>query len=146
MSSYLADTTLDRTNNLLEGFFHKVKHGERRRSGRKVLTYDFERLLPEAALALNLMRPDYVELLCGSLDKLPQAFAELDAEQRSAKSTASKSIAARPNEPQLLSASLPSSDRHFVRMKSLALFIEAAARSRAPNYESPRHNSNPTEF
>lgn len=126
---------MDRTNNLLEGFFHKVKHQERRRSGRKVLTYDFERLPPEATLALNLLQPDYVELLCGSLDKLPQAFAELDAEQRSAKSTASTSVVDRPTEPQLLSASLPSSDRRFLRLKSLSMFIEAAARSRAPNYE-----------
>jgi hypothetical protein len=126
---------MDRTNNLLEGFFHQIKHEERRRSGRKVLTYDFERLPPEAALAFNLLRPDYVKLLCGSLDKLPQAFAELDAEQRSAKSPAAKSVVAKPNEPQLLSASLPSSDRPFVSMKSLTMFIEAAARSRAPSYE-----------
>lgn len=126
---------MDRTNNLLEGFFHKVKHEERRRSGRKVLTYDFERLPPEATLALNLLQPDYVELLCGSLDKLPHAFAELDAEQRAAKSTASESVAARPNEPQLLSASLPSADRNLVRLKSLTMFIDAAARSRAPIYE-----------
>jgi len=27
-----------RTNNILEGFFHQMKHGERRRSGRRVLT------------------------------------------------------------------------------------------------------------
>lgn len=126
---------LDRTNNLLEGFFHRIKHEERRRSGRKVLTYDFERMPPEAALAFNLLRPDYVKLLCGSLDNLPHAFAELDAEKRSAKPTAAISVAANPEELQLLSASLPSADRPFVRMKSLTMFIEAAARSRAPNYE-----------
>lgn len=126
---------LDRTNNLLEGFFHKVKHEERRRSGRKVLTYDFERMPPEAALAFNLLRPDYVQLLCGSLDKLPQAFAALDAEQRSENLAASKSGVAQSDEPQLIAASLPSSDRPFVRMPSLRTFIEAAARSRAPSYE-----------
>jgi len=32
---------VDRTNNILETFFHKMKHGERRRSGRKILTRDF---------------------------------------------------------------------------------------------------------
>jgi hypothetical protein len=32
---------VDRTNNALEGFFHDMKHGERRRSGRKNLTKDF---------------------------------------------------------------------------------------------------------
>ena len=34
---------VDRTNNILEGFFHTMKHGERRRSGRKNLAQDFER-------------------------------------------------------------------------------------------------------
>lgn len=126
---------LDRTNNLLEGFFHKIKHEERRRSGRKVLTYDFERMPPQAALAFNLLRPDYVELLCGSIDKLPQAFADLDAEQRSAKLAASESGVTQPNELQLLSASLPCADRLFVRTQSLKMFIEAAARSRAPSCE-----------
>jgi hypothetical protein len=40
-----------RTNNDLEGFFRGLKHDERRRSGRKVLTQDFEHLPPDAALA-----------------------------------------------------------------------------------------------
>src|SRR5207249_12085854 len=30
-----------RTNNGLESLFHTIKHGERRRSGRKILTQDF---------------------------------------------------------------------------------------------------------
>jgi len=29
---------VERTNVLLETFFHEIKHGERRRSGRKVLS------------------------------------------------------------------------------------------------------------
>jgi len=73
---------VDRTNNILEGFFHTMKHGERRRSGRKDLAQDFERLPPAAALAANLTRPDYVSIVCGSLDQLPQAFARLDAGDR----------------------------------------------------------------
>src|SRR2546430_17146856 len=40
-----------RTNNGLESLFHTIKHGERRRSGRKILTQDFEILPPAAALA-----------------------------------------------------------------------------------------------
>ena len=35
---------VDRTNNALESFFRRMKQGERRRSGRKVLTYDFEQM------------------------------------------------------------------------------------------------------
>jgi hypothetical protein len=42
---------VDRTNDELEGFFHSMKHGERRRSDRKILTQDFEQLSPAAALA-----------------------------------------------------------------------------------------------
>jgi hypothetical protein len=37
---------VDRTNNVLEGLFHVIKHGERRRSGRKVLSQDFDQLPP----------------------------------------------------------------------------------------------------
>ncbi len=40
-----------RTNNGLESLFHTIKHGERRRSGRKILTQDFEVLPPAAALS-----------------------------------------------------------------------------------------------
>ena len=68
-----------RTNNRLESLFHTIKHGERRRSGRKILTQDFEILPPAAALATNLHHADYVSLVCGSLDRLPEAFAALDA-------------------------------------------------------------------
>ena len=73
---------VERTNNCLEGLFDDMKRGERRRSGRKVLTQDLEQLPPAAALATNLRSADYVAILCGSLDKLPQAFAQLDASCR----------------------------------------------------------------
>ncbi len=73
---------VSRTNNLLEGFNRALKQGERRRSGHKILSNIFEHLQPEAALARNLVCSDYVEILCGSLERLPQAFAGLDAERR----------------------------------------------------------------
>ncbi|MFV1959905.1 MAG: hypothetical protein ACC662_10905, partial [Planctomycetota bacterium] len=76
--------TVARTNNVEETYFRDMKHQERRRSGRKILTQDFERLPPAAALVPNLLKPDYVALLCGSLENLPTAFAELDAERRKA--------------------------------------------------------------
>jgi hypothetical protein len=37
---------VERTNNLIEGFFHTGKHAERRRSGRKILTSDMACLPP----------------------------------------------------------------------------------------------------
>jgi hypothetical protein len=122
-----------RTNNILEAFFHLIKHGERRRSGRKVLTDDFEHLPAEAALAFNLTKPEYVKIVCGSLEKLPDAFADLDIAKRSL------ALRTNPSErtpvvekPRADYASLPRDDRRVVRADCLRSRIEAAARSRAP--------------
>jgi len=117
---------VDRTHNILEEFFHTMKHGERRRSGRKDLAQDFERLPPAAALAANLTRPDYVSIVCGgSLDQLPQAFARLDAGDRR------RSLAARPSHGKpscdVESASLTAMDRRLVRTKELERCVLAAA-------------------
>ena len=121
---------VDRTNNILEGFFHTMKHGERRRSGRKNLAQDFQRLPPAAALAANVTRSDYVSIICGgSLDRLPQAFARLDARDRS-RSLATLS----PNGKQscgVESASLNAMDRGLVRTKELERCVLAAAGCRA---------------
>lgn len=117
---------VDRTNNILEGFFHTMKHGERRRSGRKDLAQDFERLPPAAALAANLTRPDYVSIACGgSLDQLPQAFARLDAGDRR-RSLAARSTNGKPS-CDVESASLNAMDRRLVRTKELERCVLAAA-------------------
>ena len=117
---------VDRTNNILEAFFHAIKHGERRRSGRKNLARDFERLPPAAALAVNLTRPDYVAILCGgSLDQLPQAFARLDAPDRS-RSLATRSAKSKPS-CEVETASLNAVDRALVRTIELQRCILAAA-------------------
>ena len=117
---------VDRTNNILEGFFHTMKHGERRRSGRKNLAQDFERLPPAAALAANLTRPDYVSIVCGgSLDQLPQAFARLDARERNRPLPALARD--RQQSREVESASLSSVDRGLVRTKELERYVLAAA-------------------
>jgi len=124
---------VDRTNNAQEGFFRDLKHRERRRSGRKCLTQDFERLPPQAALAANLTRPDYVAALCGSLADLPAAFAQLDAERRQTRLSARMPPAAPPPDDEpLASASLPAADRCIVRTDAMRRRIHRAARSRAP--------------
>jgi hypothetical protein len=112
-----------RTNNDLESFFHTIKHGERRRSGRKILTQDFERLPPAAALAINLTHADYVTIVCGSLDHLADAFAHLDSANRSC------SIAARTTHRNTTveTASLSSRDRRLVRKSTLDHRINTAA-------------------
>lgn len=112
-----------RTNNDLESFFHTIKHGERRRSGRKILTQDFEALPPVAALASNLRHADYVGIVCGSLDRLPEAFAQLDAADRS------RSIAAGPRQNSITAqtASLSTVDKRLVRRPAFEKRILAAA-------------------
>ncbi len=129
-----------RTNNLLEGFNRALKQGERRRSGRKILSNDFEHMQPEAALARNLLCSDYVEILCGSLERLPQAFAELDADRRRRLLTADQSSAldSCPDTPEIAGVSLPKADRRLVRSEAMGKQVLAAARSRAPRVNSQR--------
>ena len=69
---------VERTNNVPEHFFGHEKQHLRRRLGRANLGRDLEDQPAQAALAANLRHPDYVRVLCGSLDQLPMAFAELD--------------------------------------------------------------------
>jgi hypothetical protein len=69
---------VERTNNVPEHFFGEEKQHLRRRLGRAHLGRDLEDQPAQAALAANLRHPDYVRVLCGSLDHLPMAFAELD--------------------------------------------------------------------
>jgi hypothetical protein len=113
---------VERTNNALESIFHTIKHGERRRSGRKFLTRDFEVLPPAATLAANLRDPDYVRIVSGSLDGLASAFAELDAANRS------RSIAAATAYTTTIeTASLSTFDKQLVRKPALGARIVAAA-------------------
>ena len=124
---------MERTNNLLESFFRGMKHAERRRSGRKILTQDFEHLPPEVALVNNLNHPDYVEILCGSLDNLAGAFADLNAEKRTTNSSGiSKDSALLPDVPEIASASLPSEDLRIIRSEDMRRRVLSAAKSRAP--------------
>ena len=123
-----------RTNYLIENLFKELKHWERQRSGRKNLTQDLEHFPAEALLAHNLKCPDYVDIVCGSIDRLDQAFAELDREDRERKL---KGLP--PLEPitsdvvlQIGSASLPTADRRLVRSKEMDCRVLAAAGSRAP--------------
>jgi hypothetical protein len=124
----------DRTNIALENFFGLEKRGERKRSGRKNLAADLESLPAAAPLALNLNRPDYVAILCGDLEKLAKAFAELDAANRA------KSLPARyasitgadGGETEDARTSLPKADRKLIRSPDFAARIRNAARGRAP--------------
>ena len=115
---------VERTNNILESWFGSLKHAQRRRSGRKILTQDLELLPPSAALAANLDRTDYVKILCGSVKDLPAAFARLDALNRH------KPAAAKQTRPDPETASLSTRDRRLVRVPTLEQRITEAALSR----------------
>lgn len=73
----LITAIVERTNNVAEHFFARHKQQLRRRVGRAHLGRDLDDQPAEAALAANLRHPDYVRILCGSVDHLPESFAEL---------------------------------------------------------------------
>ena len=122
---------VDRTNNVLEGVFHVLKHGERRRSGRKLLTQDLEHMPPGAMLAINLTHPDYVQILCGSIENLPAAFANLDA---CGHGPTRRRPGGAPESEDTVSSSLPKADRKLVRAGNMSRRVHAAAASRAPRW------------
>ncbi len=68
---------MERTNNPAEHRFGSAKRKLRRRLGRANLGRDMQDQPAEAALAANLLDKRYVRLLCGTLDELPKAFANL---------------------------------------------------------------------
>lgn len=119
-----------RTNNIEESLFGHMKHNERRRSGRKDLALDFEGLPAEYALTANLRQPDYVAILCGSLDDLPRAFAELETRHRIAGTSGGQD--SKVLQEDIASASLPREDRDIVRSELLQAAILSAAQRRAP--------------
>ena len=72
---------VERTNNVAEHFFGADKQRLRRRLGRAHLGRDLEDQPAQAALVANLHHLDYVQIVCGTLEQLPRAFAELDCEE-----------------------------------------------------------------
>ena len=125
---------VDRTNNLSEHFFHGMKHGERRRSGRKNLARDFELLPPESALVQNFNRPDYVAIACGSLERLPRVLAEMDENLRRERSRQPEATQRVLPVPQLFAetGSMPVIDRCLIRSDAMKQRIDAVVGSRPP--------------
>ena len=130
---------INRTNNGLEFQFSDLKCGERRRSGRKVLTQDMENLSPASMLVSNLNHPDYVEIVCGSLGRLPEAFAKLDMqESNNILEQEPTAVKIDKESERVETASLSNADRSFIRKALIGEQILAAASSRAPRV-SPLH-------
>jgi len=127
-----------RTNNEIENFNGGLKRDERMRSGRKVLAKDFEDLPDGVPLVKNLKKPDYVEILCGSLDNLPAAIAKIDHTEKAKKyekntqSINTESPVPPSNTELSPTTSMPKSDRQFIRKINIAKFIENVAAQNAP--------------
>lgn len=123
-----------RTNELLENYFKEIKHLERRRSGRKNLTQDLEHLPAAAALVHNLKDAEYVSIVCGSLDNLAKAFAQLDQEEQSRREKGLPSTQTNNLERvlRISTSSLSTADRRIVRTDEMNRRIKNAAKSRAP--------------
>ncbi len=68
---------VERTNNPAEHFFAGGKRRLRRRLGHANLGRAMQDQPAQAALTANLLDPQYVQILCGTLEDLPRAFAEL---------------------------------------------------------------------
>ncbi len=121
-----------RTNMIAENFFGTVKHEERRRSGRKNLGQDLENLPAEALLVQNLKHDDYIDILCGSLQHLAQAFADMDQDDRYNKLKGTENKSQENNLRgvlQIESASLSTADRRIIRTAEMNDRIAAAAKS-----------------
>jgi len=80
------------------------------------------------------LHADYVSIVCGSLDKLAETFAQLDLEEQR---NQQKGLI--PTEPedldrvlQLSTSSLSTADKRIVRTDSMNRRIRKAAKSRAP--------------
>ena len=117
---------IERTNNLLETFFHAVKHRERRRSGRKCLGSDFDGMPASAMLAANLLNDNYVELVCGSLEHLPLLFGQIDQDARSN----AYNQCPQPNIPA--KGHLPN-NKTFVRGSNFNNWVDAASKNSCSN-------------
>jgi hypothetical protein len=136
---------VSRTNYLSENGFGAFKHGERVRTGYKNLGHVLETLPAEALLARNLTHEDYVSIVCGSLEKLPEAFADLDRKDREAKQLGEPLEDPEDDLSTILqaaTASLVKEDRRIIRTDEMNRCIAAAASKNRPR--SPRAALNPT--
>lgn len=88
-----------RTNNLLETFFRKLKRTYCKRNGFSSMEKILKTMLPDTPLTMNLNNGHYMELLLEDGQTLEQKFAQIDMQEirRLAKETAVTSCAAFPH-------------------------------------------------
>lgn len=74
-------TTLypQRTNNILEQFFRKIRRGQRRKTGNNSMSRTLQTMLADTPLVKNLDNPTYLEILFDDKASLEDLFAGLEA-------------------------------------------------------------------
>jgi hypothetical protein len=68
-----------RTNNVLERFFRKIKRGYRKARGANTLTRTLKTMLAETPLVKNLENEDYLRIILNGAQCLEERFAQIDA-------------------------------------------------------------------
>lgn len=96
-------------------------------------------------MAYNLEKQDYLDVVCdGSLENLPAVFATLDAADRSQALPVRMRSAVQKDDTDIVSSSLPKSDRKLVRMPAWQERVQAEAKSRAPLRQAAGRKGSPT--
>ena len=86
----------------------------------------------EGALVQNFKYADYVEIVCGSLERLPHALADMDVAERLKSTSRPKTI--QPNStPMIETGSMPILDRQLIRSEELRRRIDDIIRSKPPH-------------
>ena len=67
-----------RTNNMLEQFFRKIKIGSRKKSGTSSLSKVLKAMIANTPLVKNLGNPEYVEIILEGKKNLAERFSEID--------------------------------------------------------------------
>jgi hypothetical protein len=68
-----------RTNNILEQFFRRLRRDHRRRTGDNRMNRALQAMLADTPLVKNLTNPNYMQLLLDGRPDLETLFADLDA-------------------------------------------------------------------
>ena len=71
------DIKMQRTNNISEGFFRKIKANQRRTHGNKKVSQDLNFYGSYLPIAWNLEDDEYVETVYGNLDAIPVVFSKV---------------------------------------------------------------------
>jgi len=74
------DIKMQRTNNISEGFFRKIKANQRRTHGNKNVGQDLNFYGSYLPIVWNLEDDEYVKTVYGSLEKIPVMFSQVSYE------------------------------------------------------------------